>query len=41
MKDILWITEGEVVSLLSLPEAIDALTNGLREEASGRATNWS
>ena len=39
MSDILWITEQDVVSLLSLPEAIEALREGLREEAAGRAEN--
>jgi alanine dehydrogenase len=35
----LWISEADVVSLMSLPEAIDALRDGLREEAGGRAAN--
>lgn len=35
----IWISEAEVVSLLSLPEAIEALGQGLREEADGRARN--
>jgi alanine dehydrogenase len=39
MSEGLWISEAEVVSLMSLPEAIDALREGLREEAAGRATN--
>lgn len=39
MSDAIWISEAEVVSLLSLPEAIDALRDGLREEAAGRASN--
>ena len=39
MSDGLWITEAEVVSLMALPEAIDALRDGLREEAAGRAVN--
>ena len=39
MSGGLWISEAEVVSLMSLPEAIDALRDGLREEAAGRATN--
>ncbi|PQM26026.1 ornithine cyclodeaminase [Sphingopyxis lindanitolerans] len=39
MSDIVWITEQDVVSLLSLPEAIEALRVGLREEAAGRAEN--
>src|SRR5512144_1193586 len=36
---ILWITEAEVTSLLSLPEAIDALERGLAMEATGAAQN--
>lgn len=39
MTNGIWISELEVVSLMSLPEAIDALRSGLREEAAGRATN--
>lgn len=39
MSNPIWITEQDVVSLLSLPEAIDALRVGLREEAANRATN--
>jgi alanine dehydrogenase len=39
VSDILWITEEEVVALLSLPEAIEALRVGLGEEAAGRARN--
>ncbi|HEX7781480.1 MAG TPA: ornithine cyclodeaminase family protein [Sphingobium sp.] len=39
MSDIRWITEQDVVSLLSLPDAIEALRQGLREEAAGRAQN--
>lgn len=39
MTDILWISEQEVVSLLSLPQAIEALRDGLREEAASQATN--
>ena len=35
----LWISEAEVVELLSLPEAIEALRAGLLEEAGGRASN--
>jgi len=35
----IWISEAEVVSLMSLPEAIEALREGLREEAAGRAIN--
>lgn len=35
----IWISEKDVVALMSLPEAIDALSTGLREEAAGRATN--
>lgn len=39
MSGPLWITEREVVDLMSLPEAIGALRDGLREEAAGRASN--
>lgn len=39
MNDPLWISEREVVDLLSLPEAIEALRQGLREEALGTAKN--
>lgn len=39
MTEPLWITEREVVDLLSLPEAIEALRTGLREEDAGRAFN--
>lgn len=39
MTGPLWITEQEVVALMSLPQAIDALREGLRQEAQGRATN--
>lgn len=39
MTDPLWITEKDVVTLMSLPQAIDALRDGLREEAAGRAIN--
>ena len=39
MTGPLWISEQDVVSLLSLPQAIDALRDGLREEAAGHATN--
>jgi alanine dehydrogenase len=35
----LWISEAEVVELMSLPEAIEALREGLLEEAAGRAAN--
>lgn len=35
----LWISEAEVVELMSLPEAIGALREGLLEEAAGRASN--
>lgn len=37
----LWITEGEVVSLLNLREAIAALEHGLRREACGEAVNMA
>lgn len=39
MSEGLWISEAEVVSLMALPQAIDALRDGLREEAAGRASN--
>lgn len=39
MTQGIWISEAEVVSLMALPEAIDALRAGLREEAAGRAAN--
>lgn len=39
MSEGLWISESEVVSVMALPEAIDALRVGLREEAAGRAVN--
>ena len=35
----LWISEAQVVELMSLPEAIEALREGLSEEAAGRASN--
>lgn len=35
----IWISEAEVVDLMSLPEAIEALREGLLEEAAGRASN--
>lgn len=39
MNDGIWISEAEVVSVMSLPEAIGALRDGLKEEAAGRAAN--
>lgn len=39
--DPLWVTEAEVVSLMHLGEAIDALEQGLRLEASGDARNMT
>ncbi|MEA1015741.1 ornithine cyclodeaminase family protein [Sphingosinicella sp. LY1275] len=39
MSEGLWITEAEVVEVMSLPEAIEALREGLLEEAAGRASN--
>lgn len=39
MSDPIWITEQDVVQLMSLPQAIEALRVGLCEEAVGRATN--
>lgn len=41
MSDPVWITEQEVVDLMSLPQAIDALRKGLCEEARGRASNMT
>jgi len=38
-KQPLWLTEADVVSLLTLPEAIDALERGLALEARGEADN--
>lgn len=37
--DPLWITEADVVAMMHLGEAIDALENGLRLEAGGEAQN--
>lgn len=39
MSSGIWITEVDVVAMMSLPTAIDALRDGLTEEAAGRATN--
>lgn len=39
MTDPVWITEQEVVQLMSLPEAIEALRAGLKQEAAGHAKN--
>lgn len=39
MSDPIWITEQEVVDLMSLPQAIGALQDGLRQEAAGKAVN--
>lgn len=39
MKGPIWITEKDVVALMSPSEAIEALRDGLREEAAGRAGN--
>src|SRR6202035_5594925 len=35
----LWISEADVVSMMDLPSAIDALERGLLAEAQGHATN--
>ncbi|MCH7555505.1 MAG: ornithine cyclodeaminase family protein, partial [Proteobacteria bacterium] len=35
--DPLWITEADVVAMMHLGEAIDALEEGLRLEAAGEA----
>ena len=39
MSEPLWIDEAEVVSVLALPDAVDALRNCLALEASGLARN--
>ena len=39
MTDPIWISEAEVVELLDLNDAIDALEQGLRREADGNALN--
>src|SRR5438132_2550229 len=39
MNDPIWISEAEVVELLDLSEAIEALEQGLRREAQGKACN--
>lgn len=39
MADALWISEADVVGLMNLPEAIDALEAGLRLQAGGAAQN--
>src|SRR3954452_12405361 len=36
-----WLTEADVVQLLDLPQAIDALEAGLRIQAAGGATNMA
>src|SRR5262245_15854441 len=41
MSDAIWITEGEVVQLMDLRDAIAALEAALREEARGEAQNMS
>ena len=41
MSDPIWISEAEVVQLMHLGEAIDALENGLRLEAAGQAQNMN
>lgn len=38
-QEALWISEADVVSVMDLPAAIDALERGLLEEAQGHATN--
>lgn len=37
----LWLTEADVVALLSLPEAIEALERSLKQEAAGDARNMA
>lgn len=39
MSTPIWISEAEVVSMMALPDAIEALRDGLREEAAGAAEN--
>lgn len=39
MDGPIWISEQDVVTLMSLPQAVDALRTGLREEAAGKAIN--
>lgn len=41
MTQPIWITEQDVVELLDLGDAIDALEKGLRQEASGQAQNMT
>ena len=40
-EDAIWITETEVVGLMNLPEAINALETGLRRQFAGEAQNMS
>ena len=39
MSDPLWISEQDVVSMMDMPQAIDALEKGLLAEARGEASN--
>lgn len=39
MSEAIWLTEADVVGLMTLPDAIEALRAGLLEEAAGRASN--
>lgn len=39
MSEPIWIQEADVVDLMALPDAIEALRAGLSEEAAGRAAN--
>ena len=39
MSDPLWISEQDVVSMMDMPQAIDALEKGLLSEARGEASN--
>jgi alanine dehydrogenase len=39
MDGPIWISERDVVAMMSLPQAVDALRVGLREEALGQAVN--
>ena len=39
MSDPLWVSEQDVVSMMDMPQAIDALEKGLLSEARGEASN--
>ena len=40
-QDAIWITEADVVKLVSLPDAIPALESGLAQEHTGKAANMA